>query len=95
MSRSYFEVLVMPTIDELMPGEDPDNPSDEGDIFYNQYCTDMIKQRLETKKENGERVELKTQYPKDTVTEDFDSRDTVTLDDDGEIIVIDYGDDGS
>lgn len=95
MAPSFYEVLVLPAIDELLPNADPKNPADEDDIFYNQYCTDMIKQRLLTKKDRGERVELKTQYPKDEVTEDYDSRDTVTLDDDDEIVVIDFGDDGS
>lgn len=83
----------MPTIVEYNPSADPDNPSDEDDIAYNEYCTMLIINCITLNKEAGLSAELLTQYPGDTVNADYDSRDLVTLNSDGEIEILDLGDD--
>ena len=106
-TRAGLPDLVLPPHDVVIPGADNVFPSDEDDIAYNQWCNETIKNRLEeVRKANEseragwdearfgpvparlERPMIRTHYPDD----DFESEDVVSLDDDGNIIVLDAGD---
>lgn len=82
--RDSLPVLILPKHSDVTPGADNDAPTDEQDIAYNTHCIFLIKENL---RELGEGGKLRTRYPYDTP----DSEDVVTLDRDGDIVVLDMG----
>lgn len=82
--RDSLPVLFLPKHSDVTPGADDDAPTDEQDIAYNTHCILLIKENLRA---HGEGAKIRTHYPYD----DADSEDIVTLDREGEIVVLDSG----
>lgn len=79
-----MRTLIMPDHSIVAPGyKSGDVITDEQDIAYNQECNRLIKEALASE------PEVKTHYPFDLP--DGSSDDTVALDDNGEIFVVDAG----
>ncbi len=88
-----YEELVIPPINEVIPGADPENPTMEDTDAYNAWATETVQKRLEELKAGGmEPPHLRTRYPHDSVTLTVDSRDLVSLGRHGEVVVVDEGD---
>lgn len=85
--------LVIPPINEVITGADPENPDPLQQDAYNSWCVQYIRTALEAQTtEPNVPPRLLTRYPFDTVTDELDSRDTVSLGRHGEVVVVDTGD---
>ncbi|QKN87723.1 hypothetical protein IXEL_22 [Microbacterium phage Ixel] len=78
-----YPTINLPRIEEVVPGAFPSMPTDDEDRAWNAHCTELVKAFA---KEHGI---VRTHYPFDLP--DGSSDDTVTLDDSGEIIILDAG----
>lgn len=78
-----YPTLTLPPIDQVVPGADPAHPNPADSDVYNAHCTDVIRFAL------GQSEYIRTHYPYDLP--DGSSDDTLTLGDDGEIVVVDPG----
>lgn len=78
-----YPVVVLPAITDVISGVDPENVTDDQDRFWNAHCTAIVRAALE------QSPYVRTHYPYDLP--DGSSDDTVTLDDDGEIVIVDEG----
>ena len=84
--------LVIPPIEEVVKGADSSDPTPEQSDQYNAWATEFVREALEEKRAAGEtQPYLLTRYPHDTVSEDDDSRDLVTLGRHGEVATVDTG----
>lgn len=79
-----YPTITLPPIEEVVPGVDPENPTDEQDRAWNAHCAELV---LAFAREHGGYV--RTHYPFDA--EDGSTDDTVHLDANGAILVIDQG----
>jgi hypothetical protein len=87
------EEIVIPPHSAVIPGANDEDPSDEDDEAYNKWATEEIRQRLLAKRAEGDpNPTLLTRYPHDTVDDEIDSRDLVTLGRHDEVSIIDTGD---
>lgn len=84
-------LLIIPPINEVIAGADPDDPSDADDKAYNAFATELVLSTLKDMRAEGLDPLVLTQYPHDTVEEGNDSRDLVTLGRHEEVSVIDGG----
>ena len=80
-------VLVLPSISELVPGADDENPDPNQRDEYTAQCNALIFEALRASP--GRRI--KTQYPWDTTEPGNDSRDEVVLTVQDRIEVVDFG----
>ena len=78
-----YPTVQMPRIEEVVPGVDPENPTDAEDRAWNAHCTALALEALK-----GSQY-VRTHYPFDLP--DGSSDDTITLDEDGQIVVVDAG----
>lgn len=78
-----FPTITLPTIQEVVPGVNPLDPTDDEDRAWNAHCTELVKAFAQ---EHGI---VRTHYPFDH--EDGSSDDTVALDTEGEIMILDGG----
>lgn len=85
-----MRTLIMPTIVDVVPGANPDAVNDEEDIAYNAHCTELVRSELVREREAGhEPPTLRTHYPFDAM--DGSTDDTVSLNRDGDVVIIDAG----
>jgi len=85
VNRAELPELVLPSLVEVVPSANPDDPTDEEDIIYNSWCNQHINAFLSN---IGRGAMCLTRYPSDTVTETIDSRDVVTLDETGAVVIV-------
>ena len=78
-----YPTITMPTLDEVVPGANPENPTPEQADAYNAHCTELVRKALESSEY------VRTHYPFDLP--DGSSDDTLALDGAGEIITVDEG----
>lgn len=78
-----YPTITLPRIEEVVPGVDPENPTDDEDRAWNAHCTSLVEEFART---HGT---VRTHYPFDL--DDGSSDDTVTLDDEGRVIILDGG----
>ena len=85
------KLLIMPAPDEVLGVGHA--VTDETDIEYNMHCTALLRERLMELKASGVAQPLVlTQYPHDTVDDEIDSRDLVSLDEHDDILIVSTGD---
>ena len=78
-----YPTINLPRIEEVIPDADPTEPSDEHDRAWNAHCTGLVEAFA---REHGT---VRTHYPFDLP--DGSSDDTVALDGEGRIIILDGG----
>lgn len=78
-----YPTIIMPTVQEVIPGVEPQDVTDEQDRAYNAHCTALIIEKV------PEGSYARTHYPFDLP--DGSSDDTVALDGEGRIIILDGG----
>lgn len=78
-----YPTITLPPIEEVVPGTDPKHPTDEQDRAWNAKCTELVKAFA------AEHGVIRTHYPFDLA--DGSSDDTITLDEDGEVVILDGG----
>ena len=78
-----YPTITMPTLDEVVPGANPESPTPEQADAYNAHCTELVRKAL------GSSDYVRTHYPFDLP--DGSSDDTLTLNGAGEILTVDEG----
>lgn len=78
-----YPTINLPPIEEVIPGVFAGFPTDEQDRQWNEHCTELV---IAFAKEHGV---VRTHYPFDLP--DGSSDDTVTLDKNGDIVILDAG----
>ncbi len=92
--QATIRTIELPPHSHIIPGADDANPSDEHDEAYNAWATDLLTRALleerAAKAEGDDSPPLvKTHYPHDAL--DGSTDDTLSLDREGLIVVIDTG----
>lgn len=78
-----YPTLTLPAVQEVFPFVDPKHYTDEVDRAYNVHCTGLVKAFA------AAHGTIRTHYPFDAP--DGSTDDTVTLDADGNVVVLDEG----
>lgn len=78
-----YPTITLPPVEYVVAGADPENLTDEQDKAYNAHCTELVK---DFAREHGT---VRTHYPFDLP--DGSSDDTVALNDEGELVILDGG----
>lgn len=78
-----YPTITMPTLEEVVPGVNPLAPTDQQDRYYNNHCTRLVRDALAVS------PIIRTHYPYDRP--DGSTDDTVTLDAEGNITIVDEG----
>jgi len=85
-----IRTITIPPHSAIVAGADDDDPSDEHDIAYNAWATETLTRALLEERARGVEPPLvKSHYPHDAP--DGSTDDTLSLDRDGLIVVIDAG----